>query len=150
MISIRLFARQYNFFQLKKVLLYEKADVMTKKRNESAQSENKGSGRAMDGGIKFDMPTCGGCRTCEIACSFHHRGEFNPEVASLQILDKEDGPGYYVWLASESNDLRNACDVCKDLNVPLCVEYCKEYDDLFKILQEFDKKRKEPESSKED
>jgi hypothetical protein len=23
----------------------------------------------------FDMPVCGGCSTCEIARSFHHRGE---------------------------------------------------------------------------
>lgn len=94
------------------------------------------------------MPACGGCRTCEMACSFHHRGEFNPEVASLQILDKANGPGYCLWLAEESDDPRIPCDGCKDLEMPLCVEYCKESDDLFEILQTFDQRRKEPEGSR--
>jgi len=77
-----------------------------------------------------------------MACSYHHKEEFNPEVASFQILEKKDGPGYLIWLATENADGRFACDVCEDLDMPLCVEYCVEYDDLFKVLREFDKKRK--------
>jgi Fe-S-cluster-containing hydrogenase component 2 len=123
---------------------------MTKRVNEPVPDGKTEYRNTVGKGICFDMPTCGGCRTCEMACAFHHLGEFNPDVASLQILDKEDGPGYSVWLASENDDRRIACDLCKDLDVPLCVEYCKEYDDLFKILQELDKKRRESEDSRED
>lgn len=105
------------------------------------------SGIASDSGITFDMPSCGGCRTCEMACGFHHRGEFNPEVASLQIVDRKDRPGYYVWIAAESSERRMACDLCKGLDMPLCVEYCKELDDLYKILMVFEKKREESKGS---
>jgi Fe-S-cluster-containing hydrogenase component 2 len=89
----------------------------------------------------FDMPSCGGCRTCELACSFHHTGEFIPSVSSLKVLDKEDGPGYRVLLISEDVGESIACDGCKKLDVPLCIEYCKEMDDLGKILLSFDEKR---------
>ena len=93
--------------------------------------------------MKFDMPSCGGCRTCEIACSFHHTGEFIPAVSSLKVVEKEDGPGYFVVLLEESGEAGHACDGCAGLDVPLCVEYCKEVDDLYKILREFDQKKAE-------
>lgn len=115
---------------------------MTKEMKQPATDGKTDAGSALDKGISFDMPTCGGCRTCEMACAFHHLGEFNPSVSSLQILEKEKGPGYRVWLATQCADQRLACDVCKDLEVPLCLEYCREYDDLFKILKEFEKKSK--------
>lgn len=51
--------------------------------------------------MKFDMPTCGACRTCEMGCSFKHEQEFNPSISSIKILDKEDGPGYTVWIVEE-------------------------------------------------
>lgn len=96
--------------------------------------------------MKFDMPSCGGCRTCEIACSFHHTGEFVPAVSSLKILEKGEGPGYLVMLKPEGDAEGYACDGCEGLDVPLCVEYCKEVDDLYKILREFaaEKSRVEP------
>jgi len=90
--------------------------------------------------MKFDMPSCGGCRTCEIACSFHHTGEFKPAVSSLKVVEKEEGPGYFVVLKEESDEEGFACDGCKGLDIPLCIEYCKEADDLYKILSEFEKK----------
>lgn len=87
--------------------------------------------------MKFDMPSCGGCRTCELACSFHHTGEFVPAASSLKIFEKEEGPGYFVYLREEGEGSGFACDGCEGLDIPLCVEYCRELDDLFKILQEF-------------
>ena len=93
-------------------------------------------------GMVFDMPSCGGCRTCEMACSFHHTGEFAPAVSSLVVLDKEDGPGCEVLLMTESAGKRMACDGCEGLDIPLCMDYCKESDDLWKIIQEFEEKRK--------
>ena len=91
--------------------------------------------------MKFDMPSCGGCRTCELACSFHHRGGFVPAASSLKIIDKVDGPGYLVLLKEEPDGNSPACDDCRGLDIPLCLEYCRELDDLYKILQEFKAKR---------
>ena len=91
--------------------------------------------------IRFDMPSCGGCSTCELACSFHHKGEFDPKASSLKIIAKENGPGYYISLTDESGRESMACDGCQDREIPLCMEYCKEIDDLGKILNEFEQKR---------
>jgi Fe-S-cluster-containing hydrogenase component 2 len=87
--------------------------------------------------MKFEMPSCGGCRTCELACSFHHRGEFNPAISSLKILEKPDGPGYLVVLKEESDRSGLACDRCEGLDIPLCVQYCREMDELRDVLHRF-------------
>ena len=98
--------------------------------------------KRMEGkGMVFDMPSCGGCRTCEMACSFHHTAEFAPAVSSFIVLDKEEGPGCEVMLMTESAENRMACDGCEGLDIPLCMDYCRESDDLFKILQEFEESR---------
>lgn len=91
--------------------------------------------------MKFDMPTCGGCRTCEMGCSFKHEQEFNPSIASIKILDKGDGPGYTVWIVEEGAEKNIPCDGCKDFSVPICMEYCRERDDLEKILKGFLERR---------
>ncbi len=85
----------------------------------------------------FEMPSCGGCRTCEMACSFHHKGEFVPALSSIKILDKEKAAGFDVLLAEKSSPNQMACDGCRGQNVPLCVEYCTKSKDLEKILEEF-------------
>ena len=85
----------------------------------------------------FEMPSCGGCRTCEIACSFKHIGEFAPSVSSLKILDREDGNGYDVLLLEETGPEGLSCDGCPERDIPLCVEYCHMPDDLTKILFDF-------------
>jgi len=87
--------------------------------------------------MKFDMPSCGGCRTCELACSFHHTGEFVPTASSLKVLEKKEGPGYDVDLREQAEEASRACDGCEGLDIPLCYEYCREMDDLYKILEEF-------------
>jgi Fe-S-cluster-containing hydrogenase component 2 len=89
----------------------------------------------------FDMPSCGGCRTCEMACSFKHRGEFIPAISSLKIMDKGDEPGFNVLLLEESDQRGIACDFCQELEVPLCLQYCRESEDLEKILKEFKEKQ---------
>lgn len=101
-------------------------------------------------GMVFDMPSCGGCRTCELACSFHHTGEFAPAASSLVVLDKDDEPGCEVMLMTESAGKRIACDGCKDLDIPLCMDYCKESDDLWKILREFEENRKRGKDDKKE
>lgn len=96
--------------------------------------------------MKFDMPSCGGCRTCELACSFHHTGEFIPTSSSLKVLEKTEGPGYVVILKGEAGGSSRACDGCEGVDIPLCIEYCREMDDLYKILEEF--KARKPEKQK--
>ena len=96
-----------------------------------------------DGSVmSFEMPSCGGCSTCELACCFHHTGEFSTTGSSLKILDKEGEEGYQVQLVVESDGESNPCDGCKDLDVPLCMEYCRESDDLGRILHAFEEKKK--------
>lgn len=88
----------------------------------------------------FDMPSCGGCRTCEMACSFKHREEFIPAISSIQILDKKGAPGFLVFLAEDPQGQEIPCDGCKALNVPLCMQYCRKSEDLKEILDEFMRK----------
>jgi Fe-S-cluster-containing hydrogenase component 2 len=85
----------------------------------------------------FEMTSCGGCRTCEMACSFKHRGEFIPTISSLKILDRPEGPGYLVFIAEKPQGPEVPCDLCADLEVPLCVQHCRKSEDLKKILEEF-------------
>ena len=85
----------------------------------------------------FKMASCGGCRTCEIACSFKHTGEFKPSASSIKILDREDGLGFRVCLFENSTEKSNACDGCANLDEPLCLQYCEKREDLEKILQDF-------------
>ena len=97
--------------------------------------------------MKFDMDTCGGCRTCEIACSFHHSGEFNPSISSIKILDKEGEAGYSVLLLEEDSAEGRACDGCQGLEEPLCMEYCKEKEELQKMIDTVTGKRKKTKKS---
>jgi Fe-S-cluster-containing dehydrogenase component len=85
----------------------------------------------------FDMPSCGGCRTCELACSFKHTGKFAPAVSSLVIADKQGGVGFTVSLAERNEEKRLACDGCRGQTIPLCVQYCLKSEDLKEILKAF-------------
>jgi len=89
----------------------------------------------------FEMPTCGGCRTCEMACSFKHEEAFMPSISSIKIIEKKDGPGFLVFLVEKTTGEGKACDDCKEFPLPLCIQYCREGETLKKILEEFMKKR---------
>ena len=85
----------------------------------------------------FEMPSCGGCRTCEIACSFKHEEEFAPSISSIKIIDTNKGPGFVVILLEETGKEGMACDGCKELGVPMCMQYCPKDRDLKEILERF-------------
>jgi hypothetical protein len=75
-----------------------------------------------------------------MACSFHHREEFRPIVASIKIVNAEGKLPFRVWLAGEAEKLAPEeipCDGCKGLAEPLCVQFCRKKDELQKILEEF-------------
>jgi Fe-S-cluster-containing dehydrogenase component len=91
--------------------------------------------------MKFDMRSCSGCRTCEFACSFHHKDEFNPVISSIKILDKVNEPGFIVELVEEDDGESKACDYCRGIEVPLCVQYCKEKEELTKMIDELRQKK---------
>ena len=90
----------------------------------------------------FEMISCGGCRTCEMACSFKHKGEFIPAISSITILDKKNEPGFLVQLLEKSEGQSLTCVGCKELEVPLCMQYCQKNEDLEKILKDFLEGRK--------
>jgi len=67
--------------------------------------------------IIIEPEKCTVCRSCEIACSYHFKKEFNPKISQIKII-----------FDPKSADLRisqeNGCDLCKNEKVPLCVKYC--------------------------
>jgi hypothetical protein len=77
------------------------------------------------------------CLCVEDAGRVRWQGEFIPAVSSIKILDKEQAPGFDVFLAEKSDGEKMGCDGCKNHSVPLCVEYCTKTEDLRKILGEF-------------
>ena len=96
--------------------------------------------------MQFEMPNCGGCRTCEIACSYHHLGAFAPSVSSIKILNKDDGIGYRILFLEEDSDLGKLCDGCMGLEVPYCADVCKEAEELMAMIQQLPLRMKSDES----
>lgn len=76
-----------------------------------------------------------------MACSFHHNEEFNPATSSIKILDKTNEPGFIVLLVEENDRESIACDFCEGIKDPLCVEYCKEKEELAKMINELKQKK---------
>jgi len=61
---------------------------------------------------------CYACKTCQIACSFHHTGSFWPEKSSICVYRKPQ-EGVIIWKLGAS------CDGCAGEASPLCVKYCQ-------------------------
>ncbi len=65
----------------------------------------------------METSRCTGCRSCELACSFHHAKVFNPEISSIKIYrDSNDAHIKYEFL--------DTCDLCQDEKIPACVAVC--------------------------
>jgi len=86
--------------------------------------------------MRFEMKDCGGCRTCELACGFHHTGVFNPNKSSLKVIDRNDGkPGFYIDFQLFDDENAFGCDGCPELDQPLCVQYCHEATELLEMIE---------------
>jgi Fe-S-cluster-containing hydrogenase component 2 len=84
----------------------------------------------------FEMDECGGCRTCELACGYHHTGIFNPSQSSLHIINRSDNkPGFLVQIHPNKEGNSQGCDGCVELEQPLCVRYCHKDEILITMVQ---------------
>ena len=65
----------------------------------------------------INLDLCTECRTCELACSFHHNKSFDPAKSSIQVeLDSNTG--------DISVNFAPTCDGCSNEEEPLCLLFC--------------------------
>lgn len=67
--------------------------------------------------LDMNIARCTGCRSCEIACSYHHTKKYSPYRSSIKIF-RDNGNGNIKYFFTES------CNLCKDEQIPACVEMC--------------------------
>jgi len=65
----------------------------------------------------IDMEACYGCRTCELACSYHHKKVFSPESSSIKV-QRNNRTGKITWA------IDSTCDFCNGEEEPLCAKFC--------------------------
>jgi Fe-S-cluster-containing hydrogenase component 2 len=67
--------------------------------------------------IQVHVPSCTGCRSCELACGFHWTKQMDPSRSSIRIKKDSETGKIEVKIA-------NTCNVCRDRETPMCVEVC--------------------------
>ena len=78
----------------------------------------------MSARVTFETTNCAGCRTCEIACSYHHRKLFQPSISSIEIMEIPEKQGFNISFYVKNEGGHLSCDRCKDEEEPLCIKYC--------------------------
>jgi anaerobic carbon-monoxide dehydrogenase iron sulfur subunit len=67
--------------------------------------------------IEINIPSCTGCRACELACSFYLTETCNPAMSKIKISrDNETGDIFC--------DLPASCSECSSEDEPPCVSAC--------------------------
>lgn len=87
--------------------------------------------------MDFHLPVCGGCKTCELACSYHHNKAFTYEGGCFELIERDDRNGFTLRIHETAKNGRPACDGCKGLEQPLCLRYCVEIDDMYPLVKDF-------------
>jgi len=67
--------------------------------------------------IRRSPEKCYGCRSCELACSFHHLGVFSPGGGSIRAFKNQE-TGEIYWERDAT------CDLCRGEERPWCVRFC--------------------------
>ena len=68
------------------------------------------------GKILIKQENCTGCRSCELACSYHLTRTFQPSMSKIQVIwDSERG---------EMHIQKDQCDLCRGEEKQLCIKYC--------------------------
>ena len=98
--------------------------------------------------ITFETHTCGGCRTCELACSYHHTGIFHPAISSIKIISRAEQQSFAASFYLETVGGHFSCDACSGLEEPLCLKYCSLGKDelkdfLSEVIKQANSSRKE-------
>ena len=91
--------------------------------------------------MTFDFHQCGGCRTCEIACSYKCTGSFNHHLSAVRVV--ENPWGYQIVFSEGELPGGCICDGCKDLETPMCVEYCHDPEEMTGLIERFLSRSKE-------
>ncbi len=66
----------------------------------------------VNGKVLMILPeACTGCRLCELACSAHHYGVFNPSLSRVEVVKRDEA----------SLDVPAVCLQCSK---PVCVDAC--------------------------
>jgi len=67
--------------------------------------------------ITVDLSVCTACRTCQLMCSLHQTGRFQPAKASITI-NRDNIAGSLRWIVDTT------CDMCVGEKLPLCISHC--------------------------
>ena len=67
---------------------------------------------------------CMGCRSCEIACSYHHTRSFSRRGSSIHVRRWERKGGFEIKINREEGRKQPSCDLCMGEPAPLCVRFC--------------------------
>lgn len=81
------------------------------------QGRDKRSRSGQNARVFFDASRCTGCRACEVACSFHHNRNFNPQQSSVRVgMNKRTGEVTLYFTVT--------CDLCERQEIPSCIAAC--------------------------
>jgi len=68
--------------------------------------------------IQVDVSRCCDCRICEVVCSFHLTGAFDPASSAMSIT-------YEAATGIVEAQISDACDLCEgEAGGPLCIANC--------------------------
>jgi len=67
---------------------------------------------------------CTGCKSCELACSFHHKKIFQPSISSIAVGIDERDRKISISIYNVESGRHIACDNCIEEKIPLCVKFC--------------------------
>ena len=75
-----------------------------------------------------NLKACTGCLRCELACSYHHTGEFSRSYSSIRVnkpLLNHDRP-VQVQVLTVRQGTHLPCDFCRGQKIPFCIRFCPE------------------------